>query len=294
MNAENGGRAVRDDGELDAVEMRQALLEIIGVADQLDRFVGLELDEFERAGADRVGAHVGGRHMAGIDRRIAGGEQRQQRRLRPLQIEGDLEVAVGRDVVDELVPGLARVLAELLRRFAHQHVEGAFDVGRGERLAVVPFDALVQFEGQRLVVGAPGPALRLSARSGTIESRRWRDLPLAMMRSSTNRNSRSRSAAADALGQVGPGAKAAVQLLIKTMKDKSPKVRGAVARTLGEIGPEAKDAVPVLMEALQTRQGFRVDNGLCHVKVEVRMEAARAWWWIGLPPALLFQLSARC
>jgi hypothetical protein len=52
-----------------------------------------------------------------------------------------------------------RVLPQLLLRLAHQHVEGAFDVGRGKRLAVVPFDALPKLEGQGLVVGAPGPAL---------------------------------------------------------------------------------------------------------------------------------------
>ena len=55
---ENGGRAVGDDGELDAVEMRQALLPVIGILGELDRFVGLELDELERAGADRLGAHL--------------------------------------------------------------------------------------------------------------------------------------------------------------------------------------------------------------------------------------------
>jgi hypothetical protein len=62
-------------------------------ADELDRFVGLELDELERPRADRVGAHVSGADMAGIDRRIAGGEQRQQRRLRPLQVKRGLVVA---------------------------------------------------------------------------------------------------------------------------------------------------------------------------------------------------------
>ena len=102
---EDRGRAVRDDGEFDAVEIGQALLPVVGVAGQLDQFVGLELHEFERAGADRMGAHVAGRDVAGIDRRVAGGEQRQQRRLRPLQVEGGFEVAVGGDVVDLIVPG---------------------------------------------------------------------------------------------------------------------------------------------------------------------------------------------
>ena len=157
---EKCGRAVRDDGELDAVEIRQALLEVVGIARQLDRFVGLELDELERPGADRVGAHLGRRDVAGIDRRIAGGEQRKQRRLRPFQVERRLVVAVGRYVLDLVVPALARILTKFLRRLAHQHIEGAFDVGGGERLAVVPFDALAQFERQRLLVAAPGPALR--------------------------------------------------------------------------------------------------------------------------------------
>ena len=157
--AENGRRAVGDDGEFDAVEMRQALLPVVRIAGDLDGFVGLELDELERAGADRLGAHVAGRDVAGIDRRIAGGEQRQQRRLRPLQVERGLEVAVDSDVDDLVVPGLARVLAEFLLRLAHQHVEGAFDVGRRERLAVVPLDALAKLEAELLLVIAPGPAL---------------------------------------------------------------------------------------------------------------------------------------
>jgi hypothetical protein len=50
--AEDRGRAVGDDGELDAVEIGQALLPVVGVLDELDRLVGLELDELERAGAD--------------------------------------------------------------------------------------------------------------------------------------------------------------------------------------------------------------------------------------------------
>src|SRR5712675_308414 len=98
--------------------------------------------------------------MAGVDRRIAGGEQRQHRRLGPLQIESDLEVAVGRDIDNLVIPGLARVLAEFLWRLAHQHVEGAFDVGGRKLLAVVPLDPLPQLEIEDLFVIAPSPALR--------------------------------------------------------------------------------------------------------------------------------------
>jgi len=72
---EDRGRAVGDDVELDAVEIGQALLPVVGVAHELDRLVALELDELERARADRLGAHVRRRHMAGIHRAVAVGEQ---------------------------------------------------------------------------------------------------------------------------------------------------------------------------------------------------------------------------
>src|SRR5260370_38238418 len=74
---ENRGRPVGYDGELDTVEMGKALLPIIRVPGELDRFVGLELDELERAGADRFGAHVSRRNMAGVDRWLNRSEQGQ-------------------------------------------------------------------------------------------------------------------------------------------------------------------------------------------------------------------------
>jgi hypothetical protein len=49
-------------------------------------------------------------------------------------------------------------LSRSFLRFAEQHVPGAFDVGGGERLAVVPFDALPQLEGEPGVVLVPRPA----------------------------------------------------------------------------------------------------------------------------------------
>src|SRR5260370_31040282 len=59
----------------DAVEIRSALLPIIRVSGNLDVFVRLELDEFERAGADWFAAHIARRNMAGINRRIPGGSK---------------------------------------------------------------------------------------------------------------------------------------------------------------------------------------------------------------------------
>ena len=65
--------------------------------------VGLELDEFERPGADRMLPHLHGRDVAGVDRRETAGQQVQEPRLRPLQMKRDLVVAVGGDAIQVLV-----------------------------------------------------------------------------------------------------------------------------------------------------------------------------------------------
>ena len=152
-------RAVRDDRPFDRVEIGQPLLPVIRVLRDLDRLVRLELDELERPGADRVLPHLRRRDVARIDRREPGGEEGEERRLRPLQVKRRLIVVVGGDVVEIGPPRLAGVEAQFFLRLALQQIPGAFDVGGGERLAVMPFDALVQFEGQILAVLAPGPAL---------------------------------------------------------------------------------------------------------------------------------------
>ena len=141
-----------------AVEIGPARLPVIGVLCEPDVFVRLELDEFEGAGADRVGAHLARRHMAGINRRHAGREQHQKRRLRPLQHKGHGVIAVGHDIVEIAIPRLARVEPQLVGRFAGQQIPGAFDVVRGKRLAVMPFDALAQLKAEPGVIGVPRPA----------------------------------------------------------------------------------------------------------------------------------------
>src|SRR3546814_16385243 len=92
-----------------SVEVGPALTPVILVLFQRDALVLPERDELEWAGADRMRPHVGGRNVAGIDRRVAGGEQRQQRRLPPAENEGRLDVAARRDVFDVVVPGPARI-----------------------------------------------------------------------------------------------------------------------------------------------------------------------------------------
>ncbi len=98
--------------------------------------------------------------MTRIDRRITRGEQRDERCLRLLQVEGRGVIAAGADTVEVPIPGPARVYAEAVWRFAEDHVPGALHVGGGERLAVMPAHSLAQAEGQFFPVFAPRPAAR--------------------------------------------------------------------------------------------------------------------------------------
>ena len=97
--------------------------------------------------------------MARVDRRHAGREQHQECRLRPLEYETHTVIAVGRDLVQIAVPGLARIEAKLFAGPAEQHVPGALNVVRGERLPVVPFDPLSQLKADPRKIIVPLPAL---------------------------------------------------------------------------------------------------------------------------------------
>ena len=63
--------------------------------------------------------------------------------------------------------------------------------------------------------------------------------------------------AAEALGRIGPGAKAAIPDLIAAMSGPDSRVRSEAARALGAIGPEAALAIPELVRLL-TRGPLRV------------------------------------
>ncbi len=56
--------------------------------------------------------------------------------------------------------------------------------------------------------------------------------------------------AINALGQIGPKAKAATGGLAALLSDKAPTVRAHAAYALGKIGPEARDAAPALAKAI--------------------------------------------
>src|SRR6202040_1738452 len=122
------------------IEIWPAGFPVFGIPRQLDRFVRLEFDEFERAGTDRMLAHVARRHVARIDRREPGSEQGDECRLWALQPECHLVIAVGGDLIEVAIPSLARVDPKRLTRLALQQVPGALDVAGRKRLAVMPFD----------------------------------------------------------------------------------------------------------------------------------------------------------
>src|SRR3984893_4055317 len=101
--------------------------------------------------------------MTGIDRGPAGGQQCEQCRLWPFQMESDLMITVRGHLIDIAVPGFARIYAKLLGRLAAQRVQGAFASPSRERLAVVPSHAVAQREGQFgsfLVRGPAGGQIR--------------------------------------------------------------------------------------------------------------------------------------
>src|SRR4030095_13236937 len=77
--SKNARRAVLDDLELDAIEVGLALLPVVRVLHELDRFAAPVFDELEGTCADRLRAHVALGDVAWIDRRITRREQQRER-----------------------------------------------------------------------------------------------------------------------------------------------------------------------------------------------------------------------
>src|SRR6516162_3379977 len=67
--AQEPRRGILDDRPFDALEIRSAGFPVIGVLGDTDDFVRLEFDKLERAGTDRMEAHVARRHVTGINGR---------------------------------------------------------------------------------------------------------------------------------------------------------------------------------------------------------------------------------
>ncbi len=154
-----GARAVREDAKNDLVQLRLALAPVVGIFGQAVIFARLVFGEFERTGADRlyigrIGGDVGAfvemlRHDAADDRQCVA-DQLQWGRLRELE-DGGRRVRrfdgfeIGEDEA-----------AEILQRLPDAECRIG-DVSRGERLAIVPFHAFAQLEGDRLAVGGAFP-----------------------------------------------------------------------------------------------------------------------------------------
>jgi hypothetical protein len=64
-----------------------------------------------------------------------------------------------------------------------------------------------------------------------------------------------REAAAQALREIGPGAKTLALALIERLKDEEKRVRELAAQALGHIVPKTDAAVPALIEALKNHEG---------------------------------------
>src|SRR5437867_4978135 len=153
--------ALGDDQIAQPVEIRPSLHEVARVLDVLDELALAPLLDLERPGADAAGAVARRRHVSGVDRREAGGEHEQERRLRALETD-DHRARIDRlDAVDVDVPLVPGIGPQLRRRIGRlpQHVERVLDVRGAERPAVVPGDVAPQREHQLAVVLLPRPAL---------------------------------------------------------------------------------------------------------------------------------------
>src|SRR5439155_18833558 len=146
--------ALGDDQIAQPVEIRPSLHEVARVLDLLDELALAPLLDLERPGADAAGAVARRRHVSGVDRREAGGEHEQERRLRALETD-DHRARIDRlDAVDVDVPLVPGIGPQLRRRIGRlpQHVKRVLDVRGAERPAVVPGDVAPQREHQLAVV----------------------------------------------------------------------------------------------------------------------------------------------
>ena len=182
----------------DLVEIGLALAPIVGVALQPVIFAGLVLGELERAGADRrVVGRVGRDVGAFVD--MLGHDAGQRRQRVPDQLERRRlgEAEHGRQCVGRFdrLQILEHDAAEILQRLPDlQRREG--DVGRGERLAVMPLDAVAQLEGHASA-RRPIPPMRWRAARPARLRRRRRLRPAARRSCSTGRRRRWRRRSPD-------------------------------------------------------------------------------------------------
>src|SRR5262249_5480001 len=86
-----------------------------------------------------------------------------------------------------------------------------------------------------------------------------------------------RIAAAAALGEIGPGAKAAVTALSESLRDEAAFVRQRAAEALGHIGAGANPALASLRCALKDKEGaVRVQGALAMWRIDRNSHAISA------------------
>src|SRR5215510_3252853 len=109
--------------------------------------------------------------MARIDRPHAGGQQREQRRLRLRQVKCGLMLAVDRDVLEVRVPDAARVPAEVLLTNQALPVHCTSLAVNG-----LPSCHFTPWRSLKVSLVRLASHAQLSARSGTMVSMLWRGL----------------------------------------------------------------------------------------------------------------------
>ncbi len=151
LAGEQGSHArtgLADQAYLDAVEVGQALLEVVGIALEHDRVVLAPAHELERTGTDRVAAVVAAQFLdrgAADDRAGTAGASGQcdgQERIRLAEREPDRELVddIDRSQVFEVVCVLG-----LVRRVTHA-LHAPLHRFRVQWIAIVELDALAQAE----------------------------------------------------------------------------------------------------------------------------------------------------
>lgn len=162
----------------------------------------------------------------------------------------------------EDVPGLVTALRAEDWRVRLDAAEDLGLIGAEARAAVPSLvEALHDPEGKVRVHAAEALA-RLDPAGGTD----WQTVLRAGLK---ERAGSVRRAAAEALGNLGTDARAAVPALAEALTDPDLRVRWAVADALGQLGPPARAAVPALVEALSDPE------------LPIRIAALDALGWIG-------------
>ena len=107
----------------------------------------------------------------------------------------------------------------------------------------------------KVLVNDPAEAVRLKALNVIREMKpedHQRKLVAAVSEAMrADKSATVRAAAAATLGKLGPNAKAAVNVLIESLKDPEPGVRAAVADALGRVGDEARSGISRLLPLLK-------------------------------------------